>query len=119
MAGSVDIRSLRKQLGLCLFFLGVPASAQSSFQGSFAQVASGSGITTTIVLVNTAGTPARTQVGFYLDEGCPLSLPLTLPQTGISMNTSALDQTIAPNATFIAVSTGPSNLPPLVGSARV
>ena len=119
MADCVGLCSLCNQLGLCLFFVGLLASAQSSSQGSFAQIASGSGITTTIVLVNTGGVPAHTHVGFYVDEGGPLSLPLTLPQTGISMNTSSLNQTIAPNATFIAVSTEPSNLPPLVGSARV
>jgi hypothetical protein len=62
------------------------AFAQALGSGSFAQIASGAGLTSTITLINTGGTQAEVHLKFFGDDGSPISLPLTLPQTGNSVD---------------------------------
>src|SRR5437667_131599 len=58
--------------------------------GSFAQVASGAGWKTTIVLVNLSSTAVSARVNFYGDSGNPLILPLVLAD-GSGTASSSID----------------------------
>jgi hypothetical protein len=95
------------------------AFAQPSGSGSFAQIASGAGLTSTITLVNTGGTQAEVNLKFFADDGSPLSLPLTLPQLGNSVDADSLDQTLAGNATLVVEIAAPITSPVKAGSARL
>src|SRR5256885_1857981 len=58
--------------------------------GSFAQVASGAGWKTTIILVNLSSIAVSARVNFYGDSGNPLILPLVLPD-GSGTASSSVD----------------------------
>ena len=70
--------------------------------GSMADLASGGGWDTTIELVNVGGVNAQTSVGFFGDDGSPLSLPVVpgLPPT------SRIARAVTPNATLLIDSIG-------------
>ncbi|MEO8050276.1 MAG: hypothetical protein ABI833_07650, partial [Acidobacteriota bacterium] len=55
--------------GLLLALCGASAQQSNPTSGSFAQIVSGAGITTTITLVNTGGTSAQVHLRFLTDEG--------------------------------------------------
>jgi hypothetical protein len=77
--------------------------------------------TTTITLVNTGSTAAQTRLSFFDDNGNPLTLPLTFPQTSTSSGpllASTLDRTLNPGAILVIQSTGPDAVP-IVGWAQL
>jgi hypothetical protein len=79
--------------------------------GSMAQIASGGSWSTTITLVNNGTAPANFQLSFYGDNGAPLTLPLTFPQTSATtvLPAATLAQTIAAGAGLVIVTTGPAS----------
>ena len=83
-------------LGMC----GASAQQSNPTSGSFAQIVSGGGITSTITLVNTGGTSAQVHLKFLTDEGNPLLMPVVLPTSGASVTVDTVDQTISPNASL-------------------
>jgi len=90
--------------------------------GSIAHIASGNGWQTTFVLVNTGTTAAQVHLKFFADQtGAPLSLPVSFPQPAVGADTTAssVDKTLAPNATLLVLSTGPSTSPLTIGSAQL
>jgi hypothetical protein len=87
--------------------------------GSAAHIAVANHWKTTIVLVNTGGSSAQAHVRFYDDNGSPLTLPLTFPQGGNGISGSAVDRTLAANATLVMESTGPDTTPVQVGSMQL
>ena len=90
--------------------------------GSIAHLATGNGWQTTFVLVNTGATAAQAHLKFFADDGSPLALPLSFPQSGAgTTGTSAtVDRTLAAGASLIVQSMAPESDPaPTVGSAQL
>jgi len=86
---------------------------------SAADVVSGGGIITTLVLVNTASVDAQTHVAFSADDGSPLIFPLKVTQTGATLIAASLDQTIPAHATLRLETTGQPGDLFTSGSAQV
>ena len=84
-----------------------------SSAGSMAQLASGGGQwTTTITLLNTGTVPAEARLNFFDDNGNPLSLPLTFPQSPSSAGpllASTLDRTVNSGAALLIETAGLNN----------
>jgi hypothetical protein len=92
--------------------------------GSITHVASAGYWTTTITLVNTGSSPAQARLNFFDDNGSPLALPLSFPQSPNApasgpLLASTLDRTLNPGAQLVVQSTGPNRQPTLVGWAQV
>jgi hypothetical protein len=99
-----------------------PAVSGLALVGSLAHLAAEGGWETTFTLVNKGASPAIARTSLFAPGGQPLPLPLILPdQPSIagSLVASSLDQTLAPNATFIAKATGPANVAYLEGSTQL
>jgi hypothetical protein len=95
-----------------------------SFTGSIPHVAAEENWTTTFTLVNKSA--LATQMRFslfderFLAQG--LQLPLVFPQQSLSSGPllgASLDRTLAPNASLIIATAGPSTSPVQVGSAQL
>jgi hypothetical protein len=85
----------------------VPVLANvSGAGGSVAHIAAGGGWKTTVVLVNTSASSAGAHLTFFDDNGSPLSLPLSFPQTGDSSTASQVNRTIAANASLMVETVG-------------
>ena len=101
----------------------IPAIADVGTNGgSIAHLATGNGWQTTFVLVNVGAGAAQVNLNFFDDNGSPLSLPLSYPQSGGGSSTtaSAVNQVLAAGATLIVESAAPeSNPAPTVGSAQL
>jgi hypothetical protein len=101
----------------------IPAIANVGTNGgSIAHLATGNGWQTTFVLVNVGASAAQVNLDFFDDNGSPLSLPLSYPQSGGSSSTmgSAVNQVLAAGATLIVESAAPQSDPaPTVGSAQL
>jgi hypothetical protein len=102
-------------------FTTIPVLANvSASGGSIAHIASGNGWKTTFVLVNTGSGAAQAHLKFFADDGSPLSLPLSFPQSGGNVTSAAsLDRTLGAQATLIVESQGPDLNPVQVGSAQL
>lgn len=89
--------------------------------GSMAQIASAGGWDTSVVLVNLGPNAAQARLKFFSDpSGGPLRLPFTFPQTPLSsLVTSTVDQTLNPNAVFLANTSGPLNQGSSTGWAQL
>jgi hypothetical protein len=89
--------------------------------GSMAQLASAGYWTTTITLVNTGSTAAQARLNFFDNNGNPLTLPLSFPQSPSAAGpllAATLDRTLNPGAELVIQSTGPNSQPTLVGWAQ-
>jgi hypothetical protein len=85
-------------------------------------LASGGGWVTTLTFVNTGKTAAQMRLLFYNGSGSPLTLPLTFPQSPIAAGTflaGSIDETIAPGAEFVIVTTGPASQATKTGWAQL
>ena len=92
--------------------------------GSITHLASAGYWTTTITLVNTSSSPAQARLNFFDDNGNPLALPLSFPQSSSApaagpLVASTLDRTLNPGAQLVVQSTGSNRQPTLVGWAQV
>ena len=86
--------------------------------GSIAHLASGGdGWQTTFVLVNTGANRAQANLSFFADDGSPLPLPLSFPQSGNPEVASVTGADLAPGAMRLVQSSGAPNL--LTGSAQL
>jgi hypothetical protein len=101
--------------------LAVGSSGGLTVSGSMAQIASAGNWTTTFTLINNGTTTATAQLNFFGDTGTPLLLPLIFPQTSSAPSTpvSTLTRTIAPGATLLVATTGPSTQMTQVGWAQL
>lgn len=100
----------------------IPALANAgSGGGSMTHIALANGWKTTFVLVNTGNSAAQAHLAFFDDNGNPLILPLSFPQTGggVSEMSPAIDRTLAAGATLLIDSTGPDEIPVKTGSAQL
>jgi hypothetical protein len=82
-----------------------------------AHVAAGGGWQTTFTLVNNGPVSSQAQLNFFDDNGNPLSLSLTVLQTGANTTASTITQILAPGTELViqAQSTGGT----LTGSAQL
>ncbi len=74
------------------------------------------------MLVNIGASAAQVNLNFFDDNGSPLSLPLSFPQSGGGSSTTApaVNQVLAAGATLIVESAAPESDPaPTVGSAQL
>ncbi len=120
--GHISVLGIRTTpLGSSNTLTTIPALANvGTTGGSIAHIATGNGWQTTFVLVNTGNGTAPVHLSFYGDNGSPLSLPLTFPQTGANSTASSVNQTLAAGATLIVQSAAPSSDPaPTIGSAQL
>ena len=99
----------------------IPALANVGTNGgSIAHLASGNGWKTTFVLVNTGSGAAQANLKFYGDDGKPLILPLSFPQTGSSTTDSSVDRPLPAGATLVIESFATiSDLVTTIGSAQL
>jgi hypothetical protein len=101
----------------------IPAIANVGTNGgSIAHLATGNGWQTTFVLVNAGTSAAQVNLTFFDDNGSPLPLPLSFPQSGGANSTVApsVNQSLAAGATLIVESAAPASDPaPTVGSAQL
>ena len=88
---------------------------------SMAQLASGGLWTTTITLVNKGTTVAQAHLNFFDDNGNPLALPLTFPQTSSipQARSTTMDRTLNPGASLVISTTGPDNQVTQTGWAQL
>ncbi|MGJ5818323.1 hypothetical protein [Paludibaculum fermentans] len=118
--GSVEFRSPGGMVSMLgLRFRGsaittIPVLTAITGGGSMTHIASGGGWKTTITLVNQGTAPAPIRLNFYAGDGQPLLLPLG---QGESVDTTA--RTLAPGASLILESEGPSGSPTLSGWAEL
>ncbi len=100
----------------------VPALANvSAGGGAFAHMAIANGWKTSFVLVNTGASPAQAHLAFFDDGGNPLVLPLSSPQSGASVpsTASSVDSAMNAGATLVVESTGADTDPLQTGSAQL
>jgi hypothetical protein len=89
--------------------------------GAMAQIASGGLWNSTITLVNTGTSAAEVVLNFLGDNGSPLQLPLTFPQTPSTgpLLASTLDQVIAPGAQLVMQTAGTASQATVEGWAQL
>jgi hypothetical protein len=89
----------------------VPAGQGLQVAGAMAHVAAGGGWKTLFTLANPGATPARARLNFYGDDGAPLALSLSLPQSpGVAaQQASAFEQTLAPGTMLEVLADDPSS----------
>jgi hypothetical protein len=98
----------------------IPALANvGTSGGSMAHIPSGSGWQTTFVLVNTGQGPASAQLNFFDDNGNPMLLPLSFPQSGGTSTASSVTQNVAAGASLWIASAGLLTDPLQQGSAQL
>jgi virginiamycin B lyase len=104
-------------------------SLSSPSGGVMPHIASGGGWQTTFVIPNISPRrlalpddpipTAHVGLRFFDDQGNPLNLPLTFPQTGASMTVSSFGQDIPPNSTLWIQTSGDVGTALLTGSAQL
>jgi hypothetical protein len=114
-AGRISVLGLR--FPPSFHFSTIPVVASTDVGGSFAHLAVGGGWTTTIELINTGASAAHAHLQFYSDDGNPLPLSLSFPQSGGSSTAASFDQTLAPHSRSVIGAAGSSVVQ--VGSARL
>jgi len=98
----------------------VPALANvGTGGGAFAHIAIANGWKTSFVLVNTGVSAAQAHLSFFDDDGNPLPLPLSSPQSGAYTTASSVDTTMNAGATLVVEGTGPAENPLQTGSAQL
>jgi len=119
VAGQIGVLGIRYAPSGTLTTIPALANVGTS-RGLMGHLAAGDGWRTTFVLVNTGASAAQANLNFFDDNGNPLPLSLSFPQSGIepAFPEVSVNQTIAANASLWIQSTGPvSSL--LTGSAQL
>ena len=115
--GQISVLGLRAN-GNALTSLPVLANVGTA-GGTMAHVASGGGWQTLFTLVNTGTTSANLTLSFFADDGSPVSLPLSFPQSGAMATQSSVSRAIPAGATLIIVTQGQNSGGVVTGSARL
>jgi len=113
--GQISVLGLRNN-GPALTTVPVLANVQPG-TGSMAHVTYNGGWETTITLVNTGTAQATPTLSFYDDDGSPLAVPLSYPQTGTVSNTASVSPILAPGQMIIMQTQGQDKQPSIAGSA--
>jgi hypothetical protein len=102
------------------FEIGPATPTTVSFVGSMPHIATEENWTTSFTFVNKgATTPVNTTLLAYDNNGNPLLLPLIVPPATTAITTTSLNSTIAGDAALDIQSSGPANVPVLVGAAQL
>ena len=119
--GQISVLGIRTTpLGNSNTLTTVPALANiGTGGGSIAHIAAANGWQTTFVLVNTGTSTAHAHLAFFDDNGNPLSLLLTFPQTAANSTASSVDQNLTAGATLLVQASGALTDPVVVGSAQL
>ncbi|MGO9095522.1 MAG: hypothetical protein ACLQGV_09895 [Bryobacteraceae bacterium] len=115
--GQISVLGLRAN-GAAITTLPVVASVGTT-GGTMAHVAYGAGWQTIFTLVNTGTTSATAELRFLADDGSPLSLPLSFPQTGANLTETLVDQVIPAGATLLIATQGQNSGNSVTGSAQL
>jgi hypothetical protein len=120
-SGGVRIGVLGLRFSAAGTFTSVPVMTDTeSGTGNIAQLAFGAGWGSTITLINTADSPANTQLQFFDDGGNPLVLPISFPAENPSPTTaSSIQRTLAPHSMVTIQTSVSENGSVQVGSARL
>ena len=93
-----------------------------SFVGSMAHLAAEENWITTFSLINKSAASSQLQFSLIAEFGGPLQLPLSFPQQSSATGplvSAWVDRTLAPNASLIVATAGPTTPPVQVGSAQL
>jgi hypothetical protein len=113
--GQISVLGLRAN-GPALTTVPVLADVQPG-TGSLAHITYNGGWQTTITLVNTGTAQATPTLSFYGDDGTPLAIPLSYPQTGTVSNSASIQPQLAPGQMLIMQTQGKDAQPSVSGSA--
>jgi len=116
--GGQEFRVIDSDTGLILSGIAT-ALGNLAPGGTMAHLASGGGWVTTFTLTNSGSTAASITLSFFGDDGNPVSLPLTLPDSGNNSNTEALTETIESGATLVVATNAPNKAALVTGSAEL
>ena len=86
-------------------------------KGTLAHVTYNGGWQTIITLVNVGTAAAQTTLSFFDDNGNPMAVPLTYPQTGATTSSASIKRTLAPGESLIMETQGRDALASVSGSA--
>jgi hypothetical protein len=105
-------------------YLQFTVTGESSFiytnVGSLAHIVSGGGWTTTLTIVSTDTSVAQVGIYFLDNDGYPLQLPITSPQSSVTpVTTNKFISSLAPGAELIIQTTGPATGPIQQGSVNI
>lgn len=96
----------------------LPALAGAGVGGAIAHIASGGGWQTTFTLVNT-GSAATVNLSFFGDDGAPVPLPLSFPQTNTTSTANNVSQSIPAGGSLIVVVRDSGSAAAITGSALI
>ncbi|MDP8990899.1 MAG: hypothetical protein M3N41_12575, partial [Acidobacteriota bacterium] len=96
-----------------------PPLNTSLVSGAMAHMAVGDGWQSTTVLVNPRTTFAQAHVGYFLDDGSALSIPLLTSPAGTTATASSVDQIMPAGSVLTVDSQAPPAAALAVGSAEV
>jgi hypothetical protein len=119
--GQISVLGIRTTpLGTTNTLTTIPALANiGTGGGSIAHIAAANGWQTTFVLVNTGTGASHAHLAFFGDNGSPLTLSLSFPQTGTNASASFVDQTLTAGATLVVQASGLLADPVVIGSAQL
>ena len=115
--GQISVLGLRAN-GTALTTLPVLANVGTG-GGSIAHVTYNGGFTSTIYVVNSGSTAADFTLSFFDEAGNPLSVPLNLPQSGVTATSASVTRQLAAGATLVIHTQSQDSLPPALGSAQL
>jgi len=115
--GQISVLGLRAN-GPALTTLPVLASTDIP-GGAIAHATYNGGFTSVFYLVNTGLASASFTLSFFDESGNPLTVPLSLPQSGANATTSALTQTLAAGAMLVVETVANDAAASVVGSAQL
>jgi len=113
--GQISVLGLRNN-GPALTTVPVLTDVQAA-TGSMAHVTYNGGWETTITLVNTGTAQTTPTLSFYGNDGSPLAVPLSYPQTGTVSNTASIQPILSPGQLLIMQTQGQDLQPSIAGSA--
>ncbi len=113
--GQISVLGLRVN-GPALTTVPVLADVQPG-NGSLAHITYNDGWQTTITLVNTGTAQTTPTLSFYNNNGTPLAVPLSYPQTGTVSNSASIQPQLAPGQMLIMQTQGQDAQPSVSGSA--
>ncbi len=87
--------------------------------GNLTHILFNGGFTNNFTLVNTGSSTASATLNFYGNSGAPLSVPLSLPQTGENLTVTTLTRSLAPGASLLIQTVGDDSATSVEGSAQL
>ncbi len=115
--GQISVLGLRAN-GNALTTLPVLANVGTG-GGSIAHATYNGGFTSTFYIVNTGTSAASFTLAFFDENGNPLAVPLSLPQSSAAVTTPALTRPLAAGAMLLVETRSQDTPPSVLGSAQL